>query len=376
LLFIGFEHKEQYLSSCEKTGSSGFVRMEKLKTMNIHNHTLGQGNPAFIIAETAQAHDGSLGTAHAYIDAVAGAGVDAVKFQTHIAAAESTLDEPFRVKFSRQDRTRYEYWQRMEFTFEQWRGLADHARDRGLVFLSSPFSVQAVEMLEKIGMPAWKIGSGETVSGDIFDAVLKTQKPVLLSTGMSTYGEIDALVNKMKSSGIPYALFQCTSRYPVELSDVGLNVIQEMKERYGCPAGLSDHSGSVFPALAAMARGADLIEAHVVFDKRMFGPDTPASLTVEDFKLLVQARDAFHAMTSNPVHKDHVAESMHQMRSMFGKSLGIIRDLPAGTVLTDNLLTLKKPGTGIPLDQKSTVTGKILKKDVSSKKLLRWEDLC
>jgi N,N'-diacetyllegionaminate synthase len=344
--------------------------------MNIHNHILGQGAPAFIIAEIAQAHDGSLGTAHAYIDAVAGAGVDAVKFQTHIASAESTLDEPFRVKFSRQDQTRYEYWQRMEFTFEQWQGLADHARDRGLVFLSSPFSAQAVEMLEKIGLPAWKIGSGETVSGNILDTILKTGKPLLVSTGMSSYPEIDALARRFTAEQVPFALLQCTSRYPVDLSEVGLNVIQEMKERYGCPAGLSDHSGSVFPALAAMARGADLIEAHVVFDKRMFGPDTPASLTVEDFKLLVQARDAFHAMTANPVHKDRMAESMRQMRGMFGKSLALVRDLPAGTVLTEDLITAKKPGTGIPLDQNAVVIGKILKKDVSSIKLLRWEDLC
>jgi N,N'-diacetyllegionaminate synthase len=341
----------------------------------IENSPVGTGHPAFIIAEVAQAHDGSLGAAHAYIDAAADAGVDAVKFQTHIAGAESTLDEPFRVKFSRQDQTRYEYWRRMEFTLEQWRGLAGHARERGLVFLSSPFSVEAVEMLENLDMAAWKIGSGETVSGDILDAVVSTGKPVLLSTGMSTYPEIDGIVGRLRDKGSGFALFQCTSKYPVPLSEVGLNVIEEMKTRYRCPVGLSDHSGSVFPALAAMALGADMIEAHIVFDKRMFGPDTPASLTVEDFRLLCAARDAFYEMRSNPVQKNRLAESMEAMRSAFAKSLAPVRDLPAGTVLSADMLTAKKPATGIPAARVDDVAGKKLKRQVSCNRVLHWEDL-
>ncbi|MGC8917653.1 MAG: N-acetylneuraminate synthase family protein, partial [Thermoanaerobaculum sp.] len=110
-----------------------------------------------VIAEVAQAHDGSLGLAHAFIDAAADAGASAIKFQTHIAAAESTLGEPWRVKFSPQDRTRYDYWRRMEFTEEQWVGLREHAEERGLYFLSSPFSVEAVELLERVGVAAWKV---------------------------------------------------------------------------------------------------------------------------------------------------------------------------------------------------------------------------
>ena len=346
-----------------------------VNNLKINYRSIGTEHPAFLIAEVAQAHDGSLGMAHAYIDAAAEAGADAVKFQTHIADAESTLDEPFRVRFSRQDSNRYDYWKRMEFTFEQWQGLAGHAREKGLVFLSSPFSRQAVNLLQKLDLPAWKIGSGESMSGDILNAVMDTDKPVLVSTGMSTWQEIDALAAHFNQRNLPFALFQCTSKYPVELSEVGLNVIQEIKERYNCPVGLSDHSGSIFPALAAMAQCTDIIEAHIVFDKRMFGPDTSASLTVQDFKLLSKARDAFHTMLSNPVDKDQMVESMHHLRGMFGKSLVSVRDLPAGTILTEDMLTAKKPGTGIPMDQKSSVLGKRLSRYVSMKKLLRWEDL-
>lgn len=332
-------------------------------------------NKSFLIAEIGQAHDGSLGMAHSYIDAAAEAGADAVKFQTHIALAESTLDEPFRVKFSLQDDTRYNYWKRMEFTFEQWQGLAEHARDKELLFMSSPFSVQAVEMLEKIGVPAFKIGSGETVSGDILEAVMLTRKPVLASTGMSTYMEIDALVSRFREKNIDFALFQCTSKYPVSFSQVGLNVIDEMKERYDSPVGLSDHSGSIFPALAAMARGVDLIEVHVVFDKRMFGPDVPASLNLDEFQTIASARDAFHEMLSNPVDKDLLSASMVGMRELFNKSLAVVKDLPAGTVLTRDLICAKKPGTGIPMDRIDQVVGKKIVRNVSASKLLRQEDL-
>ena len=132
--------------------------------------------PCLVIGEVAQTHDGSLGLAHAFIDAIADAGADAVKFQTHIAAAESTPAEPWRVQFSRQDATRYDYWKRMEFTEEQWRGLADHARERGLLFLSSPFSVEAVELLERVGMPLWKIASGETSNAMLLDRILDTRR--------------------------------------------------------------------------------------------------------------------------------------------------------------------------------------------------------
>ena len=125
--------------------------MEK-KKIKIGNRSVGQKEKTFIVAEVAQAHDGSLGMAHAYIDAVADTGVDAVKFQTHIASEESTLDEPFRLSFSVQDETRYDYWKRMEFTFKQWESLATHAKERGLIFLSSPFSIAAVDMLQQLGI--------------------------------------------------------------------------------------------------------------------------------------------------------------------------------------------------------------------------------
>ena len=197
----------------------------------IGDREVGQGQSCFLIAEIAQAHDGSLGIAHSYIDAVAECGVDAIKFQTHIAEAESTTQDQFRTNFSYEDANRYDYWKRMEFTEEQWIGIKKHCDRLGIIFLSSAFSVEAVELLDRIGMPAWKVGSGEVSNPLILDAMLKTSKPILLSSGMSSWKELDESIKILSEKKADYAIFQCTSKYPTSLEDTGLNVFRKMKIR-------------------------------------------------------------------------------------------------------------------------------------------------
>jgi N,N'-diacetyllegionaminate synthase len=343
--------------------------------LHIAGRAVGPGEPALIIAEIGQAHDGSLGTAHSYVDAVADAGADAVKFQTHIADAESTRDEQFRVRFSTQDETRYDYWKRMEFSEAQWHDLAAHAQARGLLFLSSAFSVEALELLERVGVPAWKVGSGEYRSAELLSAMARTGKPVLLSTGMSTLAEIDQGVRLMREHGAPVALFQSTSKYPVELPEVGLNVMADLRAQHRCPVGMSIHSPTLWPAVAALALGAELVEVHVVLSRRVFGPDTGASLTVEQLTQLVEARNSVHEMLAHPVDKNAVAQKLAPMRRLFTKSLAPRVDLPAGTKLEAAMMTVKKPGTGIPPDELNTVLGKRLRRGVAADRLLRREDL-
>lgn len=341
----------------------------------IGTRKVGDGAPGYLIAEVAQAHDGSLGTAHAFVDVAARAGADAIKFQTHLAEAESTRDEPFRVPFSRQDSSRYEYWQRTAFSAEQWAGLARHAGESGLAFLSSPFSIEAVELLRALGVPAWKVASGEVGSRSLLAAMCADGKPVLLSTGMSTFAEIDSAVATIQQANAPLAVMQCASRYPTPLEAVGLNVMAEYRKRYDCPVGLSDHSGCVHPTLAALAHGADIIEVHLTLSRHMFGPDVPVSLTVEELQAVAAARDAFHTMATHPVDKDAAADDLVEMRSMFGRSLAPRADLPAGTVIDAGMLTAKKPATGIPTDALDTVVGRQLVHAVSADRLLMWEDI-
>ena len=328
-----------------------------------------------IVGEVAQAHEGSLGFAHAYIDAIAEAGADAVKFQTHIAAAESTPDEPWRVKFSRQDQTRYDYWKRMEFTEEQWRGLRDHASERGLVFLSSPFSIEAVEMLARVGVAAWKIASGEVNNAPMFEAIAATGLPIILSTGMSPMSEIDAAVHEVKRRNLPLALLQCTSAYPCPSERVGLNVLSIFRERYDCAVGLSDHSATIYPGLAGAALGMDLLEVHVTLSREMFGPDVIASVTTAELRQLVEGIRFIEKMMSNPVDKDAAASETAPLRDLFTKSVVVRTDLPAGTVLTCEHLAAKKPGTGIPSARLQELIGFRLNRSVKADELLREQDL-
>lgn len=328
-----------------------------------------------VIAEVAQAHDGSLGMAHAYIDAIADTGADAVKFQTHIAAAESSPAEPWRVAFSKQDATRYQYWQRMEFTEEQWAGLAQHARDRDLIFLSSPFSVEAVELLNRIGMPAWKVASGEVNNPLLLESMIATGHPILLSSGMSRYSEMDEAVEAIRRGGNHLAIFQCTTAYPTAPEDVGLNILGELAERYRCPVGLSDHSATIYAPLAAVTLGAAIIEVHATLSRRMFGPDVPASLTIEELTSLVSGTAFISKAISCPVDKEARASGLEELRRTFGKSLWPRTAIAEGTILSNEHLCAKKPGTGIPAADVRQVVGSQLCRPATPERPLSWSDI-
>ena len=336
---------------------------------------LRKGRGCLIIGEVAQAHDGSLGTAHAYVDAIAEAGADAVKFQTHIASAESTPSEPWRVRFSPQDLTRYEYWQRMEFTEAQWSGLKEHADDRGLVFISSPFSVEAVELLSRVGVGAWKVASGEVNTRPMFDAMAKTRRPFIVSTGMSTYAEIATAVGRVEEAELPLVLLQCTSSYPTPPEKLGLNVLAEFRERYQCGVGLSDHSGTIYPSLAAVTLGAEVIEVHVTMSRELFGPDVKASVTTSELADLVRGVRCIETSFANPVDKDVVAKELEPLRAAFFKSVVARHDLDVGTVLADEHLALRKPGSGLSPERLDDVLGRVLCRAVPANAPLCEADL-
>ena len=337
--------------------------------------SLSPGEPCLIIAEVGQTHDGSLGTAHAFIEAAARAGAEAIKFQTHIAAAESTPGEPWRVQFSTQDASRYDYWRRMEFSEAQWRQLAEHARAEGLLFLSSPFSVQAVELLARVGVPAWKVASGELTNVPLLEAMARTRLPMLLSTGMSGFEELDQVAAWLRQQGLPWLLFQCTSAYPCPAEQVGLNVLEEFRRRYECPVGLSDHSGTVYAGLAAAAIGIEALEVHVTLSRQMFGPDVPASVTMQELRHLIDGVRWIERMRAHPVDKDAMARELAPLRALFMKSIVAVEDLSSGTTLEPQHLTTKKPGTGLPADRLPQMIGQRLRRSVRADEVLRAEDV-
>lgn len=332
-------------------------------------------NTIFIIAEIAQAHEGSLGIAHSYIDALSETGIDAVKFQTHIAHAESSEYEPFRVKFSYEDDTRYDYWKRMEFSAEQWIGLKNHCEDKGLEFISSPFSNAAVDLLERLGVKRYKIGSGEVNNYLMLEKIARTGKPIILSSGMSSLQELDETINFLRPYKNELTILQCTTAYPTLPEQWGLNVITLLRERYQLPVGFSDHSGDIFACLAAAALGATILEFHAVFDKRMFGADTPASLSIDQIKILVNGVRQIEHSAATPVKKEQ-NETFRPLKQIFEKSLAANKDLPTGHVIQQEDLEAKKPkGYGIPASSFKEVIGRTLTKDIKAWQFLTQQYL-
>jgi N-acetylneuraminate synthase len=330
----------------------------------------------FIIAEIGQAHDGSLGILHSYIDAIAETGVDAIKFQTHIAKAESSEFEPFRINFSYVDKTRFDYWERMGFTLEQWKEIKVHCDEKQIEFMSSPFSNAAVDLLEEVGVKRYKVGSGEVTNFLLLEKMCRTGKPIILSSGMSSFTELDKAINFINGFGNELSLLQCTTSYPTPHERLGLNVITELKEKYpNNKIGLSEHTGQIYAGISAVALGAEILEIHAVFDRRLYGPDSKSSLEIDEIKMMVQGVREIEKAIHNPIDKNDLSQYA-KLKSIFEKSLAINKDLSNGHILTFEDLEAKKPkGYGIDASKFKEIIGKKINRDMTQWEFITESDL-
>lgn len=327
--------------------------------IRIGDRTIGPDERPFIIAEVAQTHEGSLGNGFAFAEVARDCGADAIKFQTHIAAEESTPQEPWRIAFSRQDESRYDYWRRMEFTFEQWAALKAHCDALGIVFISSPFSIRACEWLRELGMQVWKVASGEIHNEQLLGWIKTTGQPIILSTGLATPDEAVAAVRDVQANGNPVALLHCTTRYPTPPEEVGLNVLADFAaELPEIPVGLSDHSGTAYPGIVAAWLGASIVEVHLTLHEKMFGPDVSASLTPERLRDLVAGAEMAWKMRRNPVDKPAQLGGLGKERSIFGRSLYTAAEVQAGETITEAALAYKKPGGGLSFADRGALIGR------------------
>jgi N-acetylneuraminate synthase len=205
--------------------------------------------------------------------------------------------------------------------------------------------------------------------------MLATGWPIILSTGMSPLAEIDGVVARVKAAGADLTVLQCTTSYPCPPEKIGLNMLGFFRERYGCKVGLSDHSGTIYPGIAGAALGLDALEVHVTLSREAFGPDVTSSVTTQELRQLVEGIRFVETMVANPVDKDAVATEMTPLRQLFTKSVVVTRDLPAGTVLAAEHLTVKKPGSGIPAPDLPSLVGRRLARAVERDRLLQLADL-
>ncbi len=328
-------------------------------------------SPVFIIAEIGSVHDGSFGNAMKLIGLAKECGADAVKFQTHIAEAETLRNAPQPPYFKGEPR--FEYFQRTGFSLPQWKALKAHCDKLKIEFLSSPFSVEAVELLEKVGMKRYKIPSGEITNIPMIRRIAKTKKQVILSSGMSSFEELDEALKTIRAEHNDVIVLQCTSEYPCPYDQVGLNVLADMKKRYKCFVGLSDHTLTTYACLAAVTLGASVIEKHLTFSRKMYGSDAKHSLEPAEFADMVQGIRAIEVMLASTIVKD--AKHMKEMKEIFEKSVVSVCQIKKGTVITEKMIAVKKPGTGIPARKFDDVVGRTAKRNIAADSVLQKEDL-
>jgi sialic acid synthase SpsE len=331
---------------------------------------IGYRAGALVVAEIGNNHDGSVRQAERLIEAAAEARADAVKFQTHIAEAEMLPSTPTPPHF---DEPRYEFMKRMELSLDDHLRLKERAESHGLVFFSSPFSVEAVELLEQIGVPLYKIASGEVTNPPVLEAVAATGTPVLLSTGMSGLEEVERAAGVLSAAGSPLVVLQCTSTYPCPPEQVNLRAMVAMGERLRCPYGLSDHTRGISTSLAAVALGASVVEKHFTLSKRLYGPDHHASIEPDELRQLVEGVREVEAALGSGL-KEHDA-ALDPVRAAFEKSIISVGAIPAGTVIERAMLGTKRPGTGIPAVRLPELVGRRAGRDIKPNALIAEGDL-
>ena len=211
----------------------------------------------------------------------------------------------------------------MIIKIEDWFKISNYCKKKKIIFLSSVFSKKGVEILKKIKVPAWKVASGEFNSNYILEEMIKTRIPILFSTGMMSFKEVEKIHKKLNLKSVKHAIFQCTSNYPVKLENTGLNVIKEFRKKFNCQIGYSDHSGSIAPSLMALTLNSNLIEVHLKLDKKDTGPDSTSSLNLNQFRDLCRIKNEIFIINKNPVNKNIITKDLKRMRNLFGKSVSL-----------------------------------------------------
>ncbi len=324
-----------------------------------------------VIAEIGSVHDGSIGNALKAVEAVAACGADVVKFQTHIAEAETLADAPMPSYFKGEPRM--DYFRRTAFSLQQWKKIAQHCVEHGVRFISSPFSLEAVDLLEEVGVEFYKIPSGEVSNLPLLERVADTGKMVYLSSGMSNWLELDQAVATLRRGG-PIVMMQCSSTYPCAPEHVGLNVMLEMQERYRLPVGLSDHTLGYAACISAAALGASVVEKHFTFSRLMYGSDALHSMEPEEFKAFCTHVKEAATIRANPVDKDNLQNYL-EMKRIFEKSVVTACTVQAGHSLQAVDLAFKKPGDGIPAARHNELLGRQVRYTLAPNHKIKWEDL-
>lgn len=331
---------------------------------------LPENDDCYVIAEAGLNHNGSIELAKKLIEVAAIAGANAVKFQKRTVeklAVKATLDAQDD-RFPEFGKTYREIREHLEFSLDQYRELKEHAEDRGLDFFVTAFDTDAVDFLEQLGVDRYKLASHSLTNLPLLEYLAKLRKPVILSTGMAELDEIDRAVEVFRKYDAPFALMHCVSAYPTPLDQCNLAMMPVLKRRYDVPVGYSGHELGYLPTIVAVASGAQLIERHFTLDKQMVGFDHKMSLSPDE--LVAMVRDIRSVRKIIGTGSKQVSETEWVTRRKYHVSMASAVAIRAGTVLSNDMITWRNPGTGIPTKLAHTVLGKRAKKDIPADELL------
>jgi len=351
--------------------------MIPIRSIHIGDITIGTDHPCIIIAEAGVNHNGSLDLAKQLIDAAAHAGADAVKFQTFHADSivTSTAGKAdYQKQTTSSDESQYEMIRNLELADDAFRELSAHAERRGIIFLSTPFDEESVDLLDAIGVPAFKIPSGEITNLPLLKKIAQKQKPIILSTGMATLGEVEEAVVYLRKHGAQeIVLLHCTTSYPAPIHSVNLRAMETLRCAFKVPVGYSDHTEGITIPIAAVAMGAQVIEKHFTLDRTLPGPDHRASLEPDELQLMVQAIRNVEKAIGTGIKKR--TEEEDKILLVARKSIVAGRDIVKGEFIREKDLKIKRPGNGISPEYLDKIVGKKAQRDILYDEQINWEDI-
>ncbi len=340
-----------------------------MKTIQIGSRLIGEGQPAYIIAEGCDNHMGNMDAAKEMCRLAKLAGADCIKFQHHLPDEEMLKDVPMSSNFNI---PLYDFLRLHALTLNQHIELKEYCESIEIDYLCTPFSYKAACELNDIGVSAFKIGSGEMTDIPSLKKIAKFGKPMIISTGMSSMEEIQRTYDAVTQEGIPLALTNCLSEYPPKYEDLNLGVINKMQEQFpNAVIGHSDHTPDLYTCYASVAMGAHIIEKHVILNKQTPGPDQSVSIDFNDLYHLVDGIRKIELAkgTDKKVHKEE-----EPIRQWAFRSIVSLRTIHQGEIITEDMVWSKRPGTGIPSYRMGEVIGKVAKKEIAANQLLKWED--
>ncbi len=350
----------------------------RMKEIRINYKTIGINSPVFLIAEAGVNHNGDLKLAKKLIEEATEAKADAIKFQTFITdnvVLKHTPKVNYQKTSNNNGESLYEMAKKYEFGKEEFKILKDYCCTKGIIFLSTPYDEQSIDWLDELGVPAYKVSSGDLNNFHLLKLICRKKKPIFLSTGMATLEEVKETVNFLTSNEVKdLAIFHCTTNYPTPYNEINLNIIDTYKKEFSeFLIGFSDHSLGIIASIGAAAKGVKLIEKHFTLDKNLEGPDHKASLDPEELKKwVINIRKIEKLMGS---YEKIPMKSELIISKIARRSIVTMRELKKGDYIQLKDLTTKRPAVGIPPDYFYKIIGKRVKNTIPRDEIITWDDL-